>query len=330
MILISGEALIDLIPDPEWTGATTRFKAARRTMSRSASARLGAPTAFIARISADANGEALAAALAASGVDLGLVARDPRPTTLAFVMRGTAQTGSRYCFYLDATSFDGPWPFPTLGRTAPASARRLHLRRSSRARRARRRGAGCGARATRPPASTPTSARWSRPTATPSPRSSSGRRARDFVKASEEDLEWLYPGRAVEDCLRRGRRWGRTSASRRSAARARSPISASERIEIAPRKVDGRRHGRRRRQLHVGAPLRDGPRRRARAPARRRRRGSGSQRWPISPPAPRRSPAPAKAPTRRRSPRSRRPTLIQRRGDARALLRRRPAGLKRA
>ncbi len=55
--------------------------------------RLGGRASFISRLSADANGEALAAALVAAGVDLSLVARDPRPTTLAFVMRGTAQTG---------------------------------------------------------------------------------------------------------------------------------------------------------------------------------------------------------------------------------------------
>ena len=64
----------------------------------------GAQTAFVSRISADGNGEALAAGLAENGVDLGFVVRDMRPTTLAFVMRGTAKTGSRYSFYLDGTA----------------------------------------------------------------------------------------------------------------------------------------------------------------------------------------------------------------------------------
>ena len=93
-------------------------------MSRSAWPGLGSQTAFVSRISADGNGEALAAALAENGVDLGFVARDMRPTTLAFVMRGTAKTGSRYSFYLDATAFDGPWPFPT---EWPKGARHLHV-----------------------------------------------------------------------------------------------------------------------------------------------------------------------------------------------------------
>ena len=45
-----------------------------------------------------------------------------RPKSLAFVMRGTAKTGSRYSFYLDGTAYDGPWPFPASGQ-----ARREHL-----------------------------------------------------------------------------------------------------------------------------------------------------------------------------------------------------------
>ena len=52
------------------------------------------------------------------------VARDSRPTMLAFVMRGTAKTGSRYSFYIDATAYDGPWPFPA---EWPKGAHHLHV-----------------------------------------------------------------------------------------------------------------------------------------------------------------------------------------------------------
>ena len=95
MILISGEALIDLIPDPD---KDFRYDAVLGGSPYNVAiglGRLGAPTAFVSRISSDANGENLAAGLQAAGVDLSLVARDSRPTTLAFVMKGTAQTGSR-------------------------------------------------------------------------------------------------------------------------------------------------------------------------------------------------------------------------------------------
>src|SRR5580658_1267027 len=124
MILISGEALIDLIPDPDHEGRYDAVLGGSPYNVAIGLARLGGKASFVSRLSADANGEALAAALIRDGVDLSLVARDPRPTTLAFVMRGTAQTGSRYSFYLDATSFDGPWPFPPVW---PAPARHLHV-----------------------------------------------------------------------------------------------------------------------------------------------------------------------------------------------------------
>src|SRR5271163_2157078 len=124
MILISGEALIDLIPDPIKAGAYDAVLGGSPYNVAIGLARLGSQTAFVSRISADGNGEALAAALAASGVDLGFVARDMRPTTLAFVMRGTARTGSRYSFYIDGTAFDGPWPFPA---EWPPAARHLHV-----------------------------------------------------------------------------------------------------------------------------------------------------------------------------------------------------------
>src|ERR1700722_1622146 len=108
MILISGEALIDLIPDPIKASAYDAVLGGSPYNVAIGLSRLGAPTAFISRISSDGNGEALATSLGENGVNLGYVARDSRPTMLAFVMRGTAKTGSRYSFYLDATAFDGP------------------------------------------------------------------------------------------------------------------------------------------------------------------------------------------------------------------------------
>src|SRR4051794_20889749 len=124
MILVSGEALVDLIPDPAAGGRYDAVLGGSPYNVAIGLARLGGRASFVSRLSADANGENLAAALAGAGVDLSLIARDPRPTTLAFVMRGTAQTGSRYSFYLDGTSFDGVWPFPAIW---PPGARHLHV-----------------------------------------------------------------------------------------------------------------------------------------------------------------------------------------------------------
>ena len=84
MILISGEALIDLIPDPTKASAYDAVLGGSPYNVAIGLARLGSQTAFVSRISADGNGEALAAALAASGVDLGFVARDIAPDHARF------------------------------------------------------------------------------------------------------------------------------------------------------------------------------------------------------------------------------------------------------
>src|SRR6516165_8355190 len=64
MILISGEALIDLIPDPDKASAYDAVLGGSPYNVAVGLGRLGAPTVFVSRISDDGNGEALAAALA--------------------------------------------------------------------------------------------------------------------------------------------------------------------------------------------------------------------------------------------------------------------------
>jgi fructokinase len=209
MILISGEALVDLIPDPDRDG---RYDAVRGGSPYNVAiglGRLGAPTAFVSRISADANGEAQAAALANEGVDLSLVVRDSKPTPLAFVMRGTAQTGSRYSFYLDATAFDGRWPFPAVW---PEGARHLHVGSISAV--DPRHGESVVAAIGRARELATTSYDPNiRPLVTPDRDSVVALVERQvalasIVKASEEDLEWLYPGRETEDALGQWARLG--------------------------------------------------------------------------------------------------------------------------
>jgi fructokinase len=202
MILISGEALIDLIPDPIKAGAYDAVLGGSPYNVAIGLGRLGAQTAFVSRISADGNGEALAASLGQNGVDLSYVVRDARPTTLAFVMRGTAKTGSRYSFYLDATAFDGPWPFPA---EWPKSARHLHI--GSIAAVDPRHGPSVVAALTaaRPHATISFDPNI-RPLVTPDrdPVTHLVERQASLahlVKVSQEDFEWLYPGRPVEKSL---------------------------------------------------------------------------------------------------------------------------------
>jgi fructokinase len=201
MILISGEALIDLIPDPGRASAYDAVLGGSPYNVAIGLGRLGAPTAFISRLSADGNGEALAASLAANAVDLSFVARDMRPTTLAFVMRGTAKTGSRYSFYLDGTAYDGPWPFPA---EWPKGGRHLHV--GSFAAIERHGQAVVEAMRLASSSATVSFDPNIRPFVTPD-REAVGLLVErqvalaGVVKASEEDLEWLYPGRALEETL---------------------------------------------------------------------------------------------------------------------------------
>ena len=202
MILISGEGLIDLIPGP---AADNRYDAVLGGSPFNVAiglARLGAPTAFVSRLSSDPNGESLAAALARAGADLRFVARDPRPTTLAFVMRGTAHTGSRYSFYIDATSFDGEWPFPS---DWPAGARHLHVGSFAALGPRHAESVVAALELAREHATTSFDPNI-RPLVTPdrdAVRAMAERQVAlaSLVKASEEDLEWLYPGRSVEATL---------------------------------------------------------------------------------------------------------------------------------
>jgi fructokinase len=212
MILISGEALVDLIPDRARQSAYDAVLGGSPYNVAIGLARLRAPTAFVSRLSDDANGESFAAALADSNVDLSFIARVPEPTTLAFVMRGTAETGARYSFYLDATSFDGPWPFP---KEWPAKARHLHVGSIS-ALDQRHGESVVGALAMARQHATTSFDPNIRPLVTPDRERVIALVERQIglatiIKASDEDLRWLYPERdpeaSIADWARRGPRF---------------------------------------------------------------------------------------------------------------------------
>jgi fructokinase len=212
MILISGEALVDLIPDHARETAYDAVLGGSPYNVAIGLARLGSPTAFVSRVSKDANGDAFAAALAKAGVNLSFVERAAEPSTIAFVMRGTAQTGARYSFYLDATSFDGAWPFP--GRW-PDGGRHLHVGSISALE--ARHGETVVAALTEARKHATTSFDPNiRPLVTPDraavlPLVERQLALANFVKASDEDLHWLYPDRdpeaSIADWAKRGPRF---------------------------------------------------------------------------------------------------------------------------
>ncbi|GLZ34381.1 fructokinase [Lentzea sp. NBRC 105346] len=115
MIVVAGEALVDLVPvtDGELADLAPRLGGGPYNVAVAAG-RLEAPVSFLSRVSTDLFGEKLVERLHASGVSTDLVQRGPEPTTLAVV--GLADDGSaRYSFYTEGTAdrlVDDPGPLP--------------------------------------------------------------------------------------------------------------------------------------------------------------------------------------------------------------------------
>lgn len=104
MIVVAGEALIDLVP--QGTGALAGLKPALGGgpyNTAVALGRLGSPTAFCSRTSHDAFGEALLDGLRAAGVDVSAVQRGAEPTTLA-VASIDGNGSAAYSFYVEGTA----------------------------------------------------------------------------------------------------------------------------------------------------------------------------------------------------------------------------------
>ncbi|MFD3588979.1 carbohydrate kinase [Streptomyces sp. NPDC058683] len=119
MIVVAGEALIDLVP--QGTGALAPLQPALGGgpyNTAVALGRLGSPTAFCSRTSYDAFGEALLDGLRRAGVDVSLVERGTEPTTLAAATID-AQGSASYSFYVDGTAdrlFTAPAGLPAATR----------------------------------------------------------------------------------------------------------------------------------------------------------------------------------------------------------------------
>ncbi|MET8572673.1 carbohydrate kinase [Streptomyces sp. NPDC004783] len=116
MIVVAGEALIDLVP--QGTGALAALRPALGGgpyNTAVALGRLGSPTAFCSRVSYDAFGEALLDRLRETGVDVSPVQRGPEPTTLAVATVGAGGSAA-YTFYVEGTAdrlFTAPSALPS-------------------------------------------------------------------------------------------------------------------------------------------------------------------------------------------------------------------------
>jgi fructokinase len=104
VIVVAGEALIDLVPsEPGALAGLAPRRGGGPYNTAVALGRLGSPTAFCSRISRDAFGEALVDGLREAGVDVASVGRGAEPTTLA-VASVAANGSAAYSFYVEGTA----------------------------------------------------------------------------------------------------------------------------------------------------------------------------------------------------------------------------------
>ncbi|MDX3658423.1 carbohydrate kinase [Streptomyces sp. ID05-26A] len=116
MIVVAGEALVDMVPvgADELTPLAPKLGGGPYNVAV-ALGRLDVPTGFLSRVSTDHFGEQLVKRLHASNVGTDLVQRGQENTTLAVV--GLAEDGSaRYAFYVEGTAdrlVEDPGPLPS-------------------------------------------------------------------------------------------------------------------------------------------------------------------------------------------------------------------------
>ncbi|MFJ7212071.1 carbohydrate kinase [Amycolatopsis sp. NPDC098790] len=121
MIVVGGEALVDLVPggpldstvDGGLRALLPRLGGGPYNVALAAG-RLGVPAAFLSRVSTDRFGDAMVERLHASDVDTSLLQRGDEPTTLAVVALD-AKGAARYTFYVEGTAdrlVADPGPLP--------------------------------------------------------------------------------------------------------------------------------------------------------------------------------------------------------------------------
>jgi fructokinase len=205
MFVVCGEALIDLVP----AGPPATWRAAYGggpANTAIALARLGTPTALACRLSGDTFGRQLRQYLTDNGVDLRLAVSATEPTTLA-VVTFDERGGPGYQFYVNGTA-DWQWSARELPDELPPGTRGLHI----------------GSLASILPPGAAVLRKWItahrddamvtydvniRPALLPERETyrrevSAWLDAAHVVKASVDDLDWLYPG---QDPLDVARRW---------------------------------------------------------------------------------------------------------------------------
>jgi fructokinase len=123
VIVVAGEALIDLVVSPggqvDARPGGSPYNAARSL------ARLGVETTFLGRLARDGLGRVLRDRLAAEGAAIGVPEPSSRPSTLAVATLDQAGS-AEYAFYLDGTA-GADLGYEALKKALPADATALHV-----------------------------------------------------------------------------------------------------------------------------------------------------------------------------------------------------------
>jgi fructokinase len=204
MITVIGEAIIGLVPAPD--SALLRVIPGLGPVSVAVgAARLGHPTALMARLSSDWFGQFLRHHATCNGVDLDEAPEADEPATITIALPGPAPHGKKSFHFQGAA--DWQWGTAELARI-PAATSVLHLGSlaccmapgAPRILKAASRKRSSGALVCVDPdvcpeiMGTPARGRLLIEQAV---------RAADVVKASIEDIGWLYPGSSLEDAAGR-------------------------------------------------------------------------------------------------------------------------------
>ena len=206
MSLVCGEVLLDVLFDPSQTSGDLPARFAGHPGGSPANtavavARLGSSSGLCARISCSSIGALLRRHLEVNGVDLSYSVDAQEPASLAFV-DVSADGVASYAFYVDGTA-DWQWTVDELPAELPADVTALHAGSIAAARLPGRAAIATwfgGHRGRRLLSFDPNV----RPDLVGSPSDARSWTEHmvgqvDLVKASIEDIHWLYPGRSADD-----------------------------------------------------------------------------------------------------------------------------------
>lgn len=208
-VLVFGEALADLVPRDATGTVYDAVLGGSGFNTALALARFGARAGYCATLSSDAIGARFRDRLALEGVDMRFCAASAAPTPLAVIAPVGKDGEAHYHFHLAGTALDAPPPTPAAldgfvhlhltsfaATTGPAGDAALAL-----AGRMRGRGGSVSYDVNIRPAALP-------------PRDEALRLVErriahcDLVRASRDDIDWLFPGEAPDDLAARWRSGG--------------------------------------------------------------------------------------------------------------------------